>query len=227
MLDCPVLGAGGGSGPPRRPSVVDRSNDAGVERSSSIASAAAAASAARRRRSTETLPPGQHPYLEVVRKKADREALKGVTCAQCEGFYAACEAWGNYLPRPQCCEDAGKASAAGQQQGAAVNTFQARQQRPPPAVDLVQQMSRHRFVFEPNPTPPGFWDMGFGDSLDSRVEKRAEVQRSRANAERRRQLEEDLAAEREQKTSGSGFGGKRAEAAECGGATSGMRQPKI
>ena len=60
---------------------------------------------------------------------------------------------------------------------------------------MVQYASRHRFVFEPAPTPPGFWDMGFaGDSLDSRVEKRAEAERARANAERRRELEEELAA---------------------------------
>jgi hypothetical protein len=170
-----------------------------------------------------------------VRGRAEREALKGVTCEQCEAFYAACEAWGNCLQRPRCVHDAngedGKAGAADAAAAApppppppkqAVNTFQAARKRPPPR-DLVQDASRHRFVFEPNPTPPGFWDMGFGDSLDSRVEKRRERERSRANAERRRQLEEDLAAERErerERSKGFSQGGK------AGGA-SGMRQPGI
>lgn len=30
---------------------------------------------------------------------------------------------------------------------------------------LVQDASRHRHRWEPPPTPPGFWDMGFMDSL--------------------------------------------------------------
>ena len=32
-----------------------------------------------------------------------------------------------------------------------------------------EEASRHRYRYRPPATPPGFWDMGFMDSLDSRV----------------------------------------------------------
>ena len=35
--------------------------------------------------------------------------------------------------------------------------------------ELRQEASRHRHRHKPPETPPGFWDMGFMDSLDSRV----------------------------------------------------------
>lgn len=37
-----------------------------------------------------------------------------------------------------------------------------------PRQDLHQDASRHRYRFAPPATPNGFWDMGFGDSQDSR-----------------------------------------------------------
>ena len=152
-----------------------------------------------------------------------------MTCAQCEGFYAACAAWGTCLSRDECSHRGGRgtkrravvasnaaapAAAAAAAAPLPVNTFQAKQQqRRPPPPDLVQLASRHRFKFVPAPTPPGFWDMGFNDSLDSRVEKRAEAERARANAERRRKREEESAAEGEK-------GGKRQK-----GGDSGKREP--
>jgi hypothetical protein len=39
-----------------------------------------------------------------------------------------------------------------------------------PVAGLCQDLSRHRFKHAPPPTPEGFWDMGFGDSLDSRMD---------------------------------------------------------
>ena len=146
-----------------------------------------------------------------------------------EGFYAACAAWGTCLSRDECSHRGGRgtkrravvasnaaapAAAAAAAAPLPVNTFQAKQQqRRPPPPDLVQLASRHRFKFVPAPTPPGFWDMGFNDSLDSRVEKRAEAERARANAERRRKREEESAAEGEK-------GGKRQK-----GGDSGKREP--
>ena len=37
--------------------------------------------------------------------------------------------------------------------------------------EMKQDASRHRFKHAPPETPAGFWDMGFGDSQDSRVQQ--------------------------------------------------------
>ena len=45
-----------------------------------------------------------YKYKEVVRKRAEREALVGVECADCWRFYAACQTW-NMVPlgaAPHC-----------------------------------------------------------------------------------------------------------------------------
>ena len=47
----------------------------------------------------------EYKYREVVRKKAEREALRGFECADCARFYAACESWltpGDAPPPPGC-----------------------------------------------------------------------------------------------------------------------------
>jgi len=56
---------------------------------------------------------------------------------------------------------AGAPTSRGHQQGAAAPT--------PARQDLHQDASRHRYRFAPPATPNGFWDMGFGDSQDSRI----------------------------------------------------------
>jgi polyferredoxin len=38
--------------------------------------------------------PKQQKYIEVIRKKAERAALKGFTCAECMKFYEAMEQQG-------------------------------------------------------------------------------------------------------------------------------------
>ena len=61
-----------------------------------------------------------------------------------------------FLHQPSLCA-AGNAEAAGQVTGMIHN--------------MKQDASRHRYKFLPPPTPEGFWDMGFGDSLDTRCQK--------------------------------------------------------
>lgn len=43
-----------------------------------------------------------------------------------------------------------------------------------PVKQMIQEGSRHRFRFEPPKTPEGFWDMGFMDSQDSRVQQQGD-----------------------------------------------------
>ena len=53
-------------------------------------------------------------------------------------------------------------STGNSHQQAAATTVNPRQQ-------LHQDASRHRYKHAPPGTPNGFWDMGFADSLDSRM----------------------------------------------------------
>ncbi|CAL8462867.1 g2401 [Coccomyxa elongata] len=120
-----------------------------------------AAQPAPQRRPPENQPqlrPGEpgYKYKETVRKKAEREELMGIECVDCRNFYAAIETWGAVGNLPAC--------------GHAVRGAAA-----PPATAAVreqlrQDASRHRYRYEPPATPEGFWDLGFMDSLDSRVQ---------------------------------------------------------
>ncbi|XP_057978696.1 protein gamma response 1 isoform X2 [Malania oleifera] len=77
-------------------------------------------------------------YVEPVRKKAERENLKGVECKQCKKFYDA------VLP------DGGK-DADG-------NKHNAR-------CEHHDGVSRHRYKYVPPMTPEGFWNIGFDSEL--------------------------------------------------------------
>ena len=45
-----------------------------------------------------------YKYKEVVRKKSEREAMLGVECPECQGFYEACQTWNSMAPAelPKC-----------------------------------------------------------------------------------------------------------------------------
>jgi hypothetical protein len=56
-------------------------------------------------------------YREVVRKKAEREALPGFECGDCARFYAACESWlapGDAPPPPPTCGHAAQTPRPGE-----------------------------------------------------------------------------------------------------------------
>ncbi|CAN1827648.1 Protein gamma response 1 [Linum perenne] len=74
-------------------------------------------------------------YVETVRKKADRENLKGVECKQCKKFYDA------VLP-----EEGG-----GNNQNV--------------RCEHHEGVSRHRYRYVPPSTPDGFWNIGFESEM--------------------------------------------------------------
>ncbi|GFZ00453.1 protein gamma response 1 [Actinidia rufa] len=78
-------------------------------------------------------------YVEPVRKKAERENLKGIECKQCKKFYDA------VLP------DGGGKDADGNKQ-------QAR-------CEHHDGVSRHRYRYAPPLTPEGFWNIGFESEM--------------------------------------------------------------
>lgn len=45
-----------------------------------------------------------YKYKEVARKRAEREAMLGVECPDCQRFYEACQTWNSIAPAalPQC-----------------------------------------------------------------------------------------------------------------------------
>ncbi|KAK9806889.1 hypothetical protein WJX72_006513 [[Myrmecia] bisecta] len=105
--------------------------------------------------------PGEpgYKYQAVVRKKDERAALQGFECLDCKRFYEALQTWnGNMQGLPAC----GHAVAGQQASHAAAGAQVDREQ-------LRQDGSRHRYQYAPPNTPDGFWDMGFADSLDSRM----------------------------------------------------------
>ncbi|CAH9118256.1 unnamed protein product [Cuscuta europaea] len=73
-------------------------------------------------------------YIEPVRKKSERENLKGIECKQCKKFYDA------VLPS----ED----------KNFSANTHNLR-------CEHHDGVSRHRFQYVPPSTPEGFWNLGF------------------------------------------------------------------
>ncbi|XP_040991149.1 LOW QUALITY PROTEIN: protein gamma response 1-like [Juglans microcarpa x Juglans regia] len=78
-------------------------------------------------------------YVETVRKKADRENLKGIECKQCKKFYDA------VLP------DEGGSDTSGNQ-----GNFRC---------EHHEGVSRHRYRYVPPMTPEGFWNIGFESEM--------------------------------------------------------------
>ncbi|CAJ1978162.1 unnamed protein product [Sphenostylis stenocarpa] len=76
-----------------------------------------------------------YKYVEPVRKKAERENLKGVECKQCRKFYDA------VLP-----------NADGKDASDSKQNFRC---------EHLDGVSRHRYRFIPPMTPEGFWNIGF------------------------------------------------------------------
>lgn len=77
-------------------------------------------------------------YVEPVRKKAERENLKGVECKQCRKFYDA------VLPNAD-----GKDADSKQ-------SFRC---------EHLDGVSRHRYRYVPPMTPEGFWNIGFESEM--------------------------------------------------------------
>uniref|UniRef100_A0A0E0LDI1 DNA endonuclease activator Ctp1 C-terminal domain-containing protein n=1 Tax=Oryza punctata TaxID=4537 RepID=A0A0E0LDI1_ORYPU len=78
-------------------------------------------------------------YTEPVRKKADRENLKGVECKQCKKFYDA------VLPDGRANGD-----------GAGSTSMRC---------EHHDGVSRHRYRYAPPLTPEGFWNIGFESEM--------------------------------------------------------------
>ena len=78
-------------------------------------------------------------YNEPVRKKAERENLKGVECKQCRKFYEA------VLP-----------NADGKDPDGSKQNFRC---------EHHDGVSRHRYMYVPPMTPEGFWNIGFESEI--------------------------------------------------------------
>ena len=107
---------------------------------------------------------------------------QGFDCPDCRRFFNAMKSWGDDQPLPACGHVESKAgedvirllsSGAFCFWSAASTEFMAAAHagaRPGQLTKAAQEeASRHRYRHRPPSTPPGFWDMGFMDSLDSRV----------------------------------------------------------
>lgn len=79
-------------------------------------------------------------YVSTVRKKAERENLKGVECKQCKKFYDA------VLP-----DNNGTTDADGNR-----TNFRC---------EHHDGVSRHRYKYAPPLTPEGFWNIGFESEM--------------------------------------------------------------
>ncbi|KAK9836606.1 hypothetical protein WJX74_004232 [Apatococcus lobatus] len=102
-----------------------------------------------------------YKYKETVRKRADREALPGFDCPDCRGFYEAMASWGHLkISQLPSCGHAPPGRATPANEGQSLTRRQ-----------IQDAASRHRAQHRAPETPAGFWDMGFEDSLDSRVHK--------------------------------------------------------
>lgn len=82
---------------------------------------------------------GGFKYVEPVRKKAERENLKGIQCKQCKKFYDA------VLP------DNGGQNNDGNKQAH--------------RCEHHEGVSRHRYKYVPPLTPEGFWNIGFESEM--------------------------------------------------------------
>lgn len=78
-------------------------------------------------------------YVEPVRKKAEREILKGIDCKQCKKFYDA------VLPN----------NASKDNDGNKQNI----------RCEHHDGVSRHRYKYIPPMTPEGFWNIGFESEI--------------------------------------------------------------
>ncbi|KZV18925.1 protein gamma response 1 [Dorcoceras hygrometricum] len=92
----------------------------------------------RRPTSSSTRGTSGFKYVEPVRKKSDRESLKGVECKQCKKFYDA------VLP-------CGEENADGNRKNI--------------RCEHHNEVSRHRYRFAPPLTPEGFWNIGFDSEM--------------------------------------------------------------
>ncbi|KAF5827285.1 hypothetical protein DUNSADRAFT_991 [Dunaliella salina] len=90
-------------------------------------------------------------YNEVVRKKDKREALPGYTCHACCAFFRSLRPYGGPggPQMPSCGHTLADAA-----HGSSLAEFQE---------GLIQENSKHRALFAPPQTPPGFWELGFPD----------------------------------------------------------------
>ncbi|XP_042492075.1 protein gamma response 1 [Macadamia integrifolia] len=79
-------------------------------------------------------------YVEPVRKKAEREKLKGIECKQCKKFYDA------VLPDGE---------------GLGTDNISTRSFR----CEHHDGVSRHRYKYIPPMTPEGFWNIGFDSDI--------------------------------------------------------------
>lgn len=78
-------------------------------------------------------------YVEPVRKKADREKLKGIECKQCKKFYDA------VLPND-----------GGRDTNGNLQNFHC---------EHHDGVSGHRYRYVPPLTPEGFWNIGFDSEM--------------------------------------------------------------
>ncbi|KAE9617303.1 hypothetical protein Lal_00034203 [Lupinus albus] len=78
-------------------------------------------------------------YVEPVRKKAERENLKGVECKQCRKFYES------VLP-----------NGDGKEPDGSKQNFRC---------EHLDDVSRHRYRYAPPMTPEGFWNIGFESEM--------------------------------------------------------------
>ena len=98
-------------------------------------------------RGQQAPPPGRYKYQEVVRKRAEREALTGFECGECARFYEALRSWSGDAAaaaasaRP-CCQHAPAGAVA-------------RAPAAPPVEQMRQEGSRHRFRYQPPSSPDG------------------------------------------------------------------------
>ncbi|KAJ3707915.1 hypothetical protein LUZ61_011620 [Rhynchospora tenuis] len=81
-------------------------------------------------------------FIEPVRKKAERENLKGIECKQCKKFYDAVLPE-NMEGKEQLANDIGNSLRCEHHEG----------------------VSRHRYRYAPPMTPEGFWNIGFESEM--------------------------------------------------------------
>ena len=125
-----------------------------------------------------SLPGQQQPgykFVEVVRGKAEREALEGTACRQCRQFYAAVASWGGGGapgggsgggPEVPACGHQSRAGAPGGGSAAAMGTAAAAAGHDARPLQQEASRHRHRYGHQRRDTQPGFWAMGFESSGD-------------------------------------------------------------
>ncbi|KXS13038.1 hypothetical protein M427DRAFT_71623 [Gonapodya prolifera JEL478] len=90
-----------------------------------------------------------YKFTEVVRNKNERKKMHGSDCQCCRKFYAAT----SDLLQPSHFPDASKVPGGPSRLAST-------------AMERQNRMSRHRHLYKPPDTPPGFWDVGFQDTPD-------------------------------------------------------------